>query len=359
MLYILIPSAAIILINYFSWWSEIPQWVETVSPSVVFVICFLFIWSGYFRTYVREADQIYLIKNRKLYLNLKRKGILYSYLTQIVHTVFLGVLIGPFWFNFYQFDIGQFILLTVFFLSSKWLIMSVKGKLNIHLGGWKSLLKSIPIFAVIAMVWMLYYNAFQVNQMHIMLGIIIFNILSSVFLIKKRANSIETFSQDLAIEEFEINKYVDLIFRISIDIEKQIKPLSQRKSPILYSNSNRLFKKRSPRNGYLELFIKIITRQTEYVFRYIQIIGITSLAIALIPLYIYKIMIFLFSLLFIQTWLRSVWTEVIGSHPFTKKYVKEVAYSKGKRIVTFLFSLIFLVLISMFIIVRILISTYV
>lgn len=285
MLYILIPAAVIILVIYRSWSSEIPQWIEQIPFSLLFTLFYLFIWGGHIRTYVRDADRIFLMKNRSLHLGLKRNGIFYSYAIQLLHTAFLSFLVAPFWFNYYQLGIEQFILYLGLFLSSKWLIMGVKGKLNVHLRGWRSLLRGVPIFLGVAALWMLYYQAFQVNQVLLMIGVILINILGSIILVRRRFNSLKTFEQDLAVDELEKNKYIELIFSISMEIEKPPKPLPPGKSPIIYSKSNRLFRKRSPRNGFLELFIKVTTRNVEYILRYFQIIGVTSVAIVLIPLF--------------------------------------------------------------------------
>lgn len=359
MLYIIIPSVVIILAIYHSWWNEIPEWIELIPFPLLFASLFLFIWGGHFRTYLRDADRVFLMKNKLLHLGLKQKGIIYTYAFQLLPTVVLGFLIAPFWLNYFQIGIDQFALYLGLFLSSKWLIMGVKSKLTVDLHGWRKVTRSIPLFFAIAVMWLLFYHASQVNHILLMMGLILCNILGSVFLIKKRFISVQTFEQDLAIDELEKSKYITLIFGMSTDIEKPFKPLPSRKSPILYSKSNRLFKKRTPRNGFLELFIKTTTRNSEYILRYLQIIGVNSLAIVLIPPLWFKFIIVIFGFLFVRTWIRDTWDKVVGSHAFTMKYATMEAFFQGRRRVTFVLSLLFLILISFTFLIRVWLATFV
>lgn len=359
MLYIIIPSSVVILALYSSWWNEIPQWIELVPFSLLFALFFLFIWGGHFRTYYRDADRVFLMKNRLLHLGLKQNGILYTYAFQLLHTAILGVLVAPFWLNYYQIGFDQLILYLGLFLSSKWLIMGVKSKLSVNSHRWWNVIRSVPLFVGVVIIWMLYYHALQIDQVLLMIGLIIFNVLASVFLVKKRFTSVKTFEQDLAIDESEKNKYTNLIFGISLDIDKPPKPVSSRKSPILYSKSNRLFRKRSSRNGFLELFIKATTRNSEYFLRYFQIIGVNSIAIVLIPPFWIKLIIVIFGFYFVRTWIRDIWDKVVGSHPFTTKYANAEAYFEGKRNITFILSLFFLILTGFTFLARSWISTLV
>lgn len=353
MLYIIIPSSVVIIAVYSSWWNETPQWIELVPFSYLFALFFLFIWGGHFRTYYRYADRVFLIKNRLLHLGLKQKGIFYTYVFQLLPTAILGFTVAPLWLIYYQIGFDQLILYLGLFLSSKWLIMGVKSKLSTNSKRWWNVIRSVPMFVGVVIIWMIYYHAFQIDQTLLMIGLVIFNILASVFLVKKRFTSVKTFEQDLAIDESEKNKYINLIFGISLDIDKPPKPVSSRKSPILYSKSNRLFKKRSSRNGFLELFIKVTTRNTEYFLRYFQIIGVNSIAIVLIPPFWIKLIIVIFGFYFVRTWIRDNWDKIVGSHSFTMKYADFDSYFKGRKIVTYVFSIGFLILVSLTYVTRI------
>ena len=76
--YLVVPAIIIGAIIYRSWWIELPTWFEYVPFPFLFALFFLFLWNGHFQTYVREADRIFLIKNERLMLRMKRVGIIYS-----------------------------------------------------------------------------------------------------------------------------------------------------------------------------------------------------------------------------------------------------------------------------------------
>lgn len=334
LIYLVVPAAAITIFVYRSWWIDPPAWIASVPFPLLFAIYFFLLWGSYFKTYIREADIIFLRKNERLMLGLKRGGIIVSYLTEALSAAFLAVLISPLWMIHYGLSVKQLILFFGMWVSLRWLIMAVNGKLNVHLRGWRSLVRSIPVVVGAGTIWWLSYKALQSSSLLSVFIIIILNGTASMLLLKKRFTSIQTFEQDLSIDEKDKNKYTEMIFGLSMDIEKLPKPKPIRKSPRLYSKSNRIFKTRSPRNGFLELFIKASTRDTEYVRGYFQILGITAVAIFFSPPIWLKITIGAVGVFFLIVWIGSVWYKLIGGHPFTKKYSGKEGYIKGKQIVT-------------------------
>lgn len=352
MLYIIVPFTIAGLVIYRSWWIELPQWIEMIPFSLLFILFFFFIWGGHFRTFIRGADRIFLMKNRSLYLPLKQITLLFSFARSTLPTIVIGLLIAPFWLKLYQLDFEQLLLFIFLFLSSKWFVMGVKGKLNVHVRGWRNALQSIPVFLGIGIIWFLFYQALKTEQILGMIGLILFNLVCAVLFIRERFTSVKTFEQDLAIEEFERNKYIRFIFSISMDVEKPAKILPTRKKPILYAKSNRLFRKRTPKNAFLELFIKATTRNPEYLLRYLQMIGTTSLAMILIPVVWYRVAIVIFGFFFVRSWIKNIWDTVVGQHAFTKKYANMDSYFQGKKIVTLTLSIIFVLFIGMVVVSR-------
>lgn len=343
--YLVIPTVIIGAFIYRSWWIEIPGWAEVISFPMIFAISFLFLWRGHFQTYVRDADRIFVMKNERLLLGLKQAGIIYSYAFQLMPAVLIGLLMAPFWLGYLELELGKLILFVALWLSMKWVILGVKGKLNVNLRGWRSLLRGIPIFIGAIINWIISYYALNGGYVVPAIFIMIIQTLSSYFLVNKRFTSVKTFEQDLAIDELEKDKYIGLIFGLSMDIEKLPKPATPRKSPLLYSKSNRLFRKRTKRNGFLELFIKVATRNVEYILRYLQILGVTSAAVSTLPPIWLKIAIAIFGYLFLLSWTDSVWQKIIGSHPFTTKYAREDSYFKGRKAVKLLLTIPYAIMI--------------
>lgn len=358
MLYLVVPTAVIGGAVYRSWWFDTPQWIEEMPFGLLFFVFFLLLWRGHFHTYVREADRIFLMKNERLMLQLKRGGIIYSYILDILYALILAFLIAPFWLHHYERSIESLILFSLLWISLKWVIMAVKGKMNVHVRGWRSLLRSLPLVIAAIIAWEVSYKFFINENIPLITTIIIIYAIGSFILIKKRFTSVNTFEQDLAIDEQEKTKYINLIFGMSMDMEKMPKSVPSRKRPRLYSRSNRIFKKRSPENGFVELFIKATTRNTEYILRYLQIIGVTIMAVTILPPLWLKLSIACFGLGFLFSWIGSVWHKVIASHPFTKKYAEDDGYFQSKKRVTTVLAISFVIIIASSLIINSWIRSY-
>lgn len=351
MVYLIVPAIVIGAFIYHSWWSYIPYWIIGIPYTIFFLILFFFLWGGNFQTFVREADGVYLRKNECLLLRLKQGGILYSFIMEWILATFLFFIISPFWIKYYEMSIGSLILFQFMWMSLKWLIMAVKGRMNVLATGWRNIFRSLPLVIIAIIIWYLSYKALALGNIMLMISIILLNVLISLLLIRRRFISIETFEQDLAIDEMEKTKYINLIFGMSMDMDKMQRQSSIKRRPSLYSRSNRIFKYRTPTKGFLELFIKATTRNTEYIFGFLKITGITTAAIIAVPPIWLRLMIICLAYIFLISWIGSVWHKLIGDHPFTKKYKEDIEYFQGKRMVTIILSIPFVgVVICIFII---------
>ncbi|GIN57662.1 putative transporter YthQ [Lederbergia ruris] len=354
--YFVLPATVISFFIYRSWWLEIPNWMEGM-PIQLLALFFFLLWGDHFHTYVREADRIFLRKNKKLFLQLKQWGILYSYCFQCLSVSGLGIAIAPFWYQHFHLHTGNFLLFAGLWVSLKWLIMSIKGKWNVQVRGWRSLLRGIPLVIGALIIWELGFRLFIQEEAGWLLLLIVINTALSILFVRRRFTSVYNFEQDLAIDELEKNKYTEMIFQLSLDIEKQPRISTNRTKPRLYAQSNRLFKNRNEKTGYLELFIKAVTRNSQYIFQYLQIISVTSAAIILLPPVWLKIAVMISGALFLSTWVGNTWRRIVEEHPFARKYPKEWGYFQAKKIVTEALLIPFIVIVGLLVIVRLFLLT--
>ena len=331
-LYFIIPASVISIAVYRSWWMETPAWIQGLPFSLLYALFFFTLWGGHFRTFVREADRIFLIKNEKLMTGMKRWGIGYSYLSQLFSSLSVAAVIAPFWLNHYGFSPGNLAVMVLLWLSLKWMIMGIAGRLNVEDRGWKMMIKRIPIFLLAGLIWLLSYSVLFAERSIYALILFIAMAAASFAMVWPRVLSVRTFEQDLAIDEKEKNSYTEMILGASFEIEK-MKPASTRKKPLLFTRSNRIFQKRTPLNGFLELFMKVAARNIGYILSYMQITGITSFAVGMLPALWLKIGVALAGILFLLSWSGLVWHKLIEDHPFTKKYAGEDAFFQGKKLV--------------------------
>src|SRR5690625_1105819 len=70
--YIVLPIVVIFSFIYCSWWIEIPDWSILLPNGIFFFIFYLFSLTGQVRTYVQDADQLFLLKHNNIFLILKK-----------------------------------------------------------------------------------------------------------------------------------------------------------------------------------------------------------------------------------------------------------------------------------------------
>ncbi|MDQ0220300.1 hypothetical protein J2S21_003430 [Peribacillus cavernae] len=134
---------------------------------------------------------------------------------------------------------------------------------------------------------------------------------------------------ELEIEGQERVKYINLIFMLSKEVEKP--KIITRKKPLLFRNSMKIFKRRTPGNGFLELFIKVFFRNGSFIFSYYQLLSVTLLAVFLLPSLWLKVPVFAGFIIMMSIWLSNIYDKVLLTHPFTKKYEGREAYLKAKH----------------------------
>ena len=104
-----------------------------------------------------------------------------------------------------------------------------------------------------------------------------------------------------------------------------------RKKPRTFKNSKRIFKKRTPSNGFIELFIKIILRNSSYLYGYFMLINSTTWAMIIVPPLWLKIIIFIGFSIMMYGWLISLWNKVCQYHPLMKKYMESDDFFSARK----------------------------
>ncbi|OAS88727.1 hypothetical protein A6K24_14830 [Metabacillus litoralis] len=116
-LYLLIPSLAFVGIAYHSWWFTVPNWLIGFPPSLYFLGCYFICWQGRLRTFMEEADQLYLLQFSKKTVSIRYMGALYSSFSIFIKWVVVFLLLFPMTNHFSELEIGQFSAAIVYFFS--------------------------------------------------------------------------------------------------------------------------------------------------------------------------------------------------------------------------------------------------
>ena len=344
LVYLVLPTAVISGFIYYSWWEAGPRWLQYVSLELFLNLFFFLTLIGHFRTYIKAADSIFLMKNRRLQLRLKQKAIIYSAMKQFLIASILVGAIAPFWLMYFEKTVAHLLYFMCFWVTFKWAFMAVKGELERIEKGWKSYVVTASLFILSLILWNVCMHVYE--RPILLLITIVVHLSITVFCLRRRFTQTSTFMQDVAIEETEKTKITTFIFTMADGIEKPERPLSNRKRPRLFSSSGRIFKKRTAVNGYVELFMKICVRKVSFIMGTFQIIGWTSAVILLVPPIWIKLLFAVLGYIFLQIWFHSLWEKLIGEHPFTKRFKQNIAYTKARSRVMLVLSLPYFLMIS-------------
>lgn len=311
-IYLFVPALAIGGYHYYSWWSEIPSWINVFPLSFLFMLLYFFCWEGSIRTFLEEADQLFLLQKRPLIIALKkwtRNLFVSGYSLGIL--MIIGIL-APFLLNHYHLSWSEVLGLALYFIGLKALILGWKQYLDDIGSIWKKGLYKTLLFAAFGA----FSNTFLIWALDA--SVIFLFVISlfqwGLFLLSssRRINKLTTFSNDVVIEKQLKLKYVKSIFAFSEYVEKV--PSEKKRSPLFYRKSKRIYKNRNRRKSLQELFIKAFFRNKTYLFQCFQIASVTTVALLVIPPNWIKCFIFFGFIIILRTWIKIVYKRIMSNH---------------------------------------------
>ncbi|MBA4537723.1 ABC transporter permease [Bacillus aquiflavi] len=336
--YLVIPAIVIFTFIYRSWWFETPEWLTYTQLSALFLVGYLIVWVGHFRTYILDADIVFLIKHQQLFIGVKKIAFVYSLIFHALGIGVLTVIFLPFFIRHFQLSNVQIFLYFLLFTSLKWLLMTLKRLLiRIERRFLKQVINTL-LFIIFAFVLAGLYVAWVNEDVLVCFLAATTFIVTSGFIYIPTLAKLSEFNLDLMVEKLERIKYIGFILQFSYGVEKT--KVMTRTKPLLFRRSQRIFKKRTPESGLIELFIKVFIRNPLYLFSYFKIIAVSSTAITLIPPVWIKILIFGFGIVALLFWISLAWEKILLDHPITKKYGQLNAYFVAKKKVTIILLLV-------------------
>lgn len=331
-LYLIVPGIVIFSFIYRSWWLEVPEWIQPIPIGAVFLLFYFIVWMGHFRTFVLEADKLFLVKHTELFLQLKRCGFIYSLW---LHASIIGgaiLVILPFLVQGYGLNVKQVITLFVMFTIINWLVMALKREiLKVENRLFQRFVTS-AVFMGIGLLLLIFYPLWLGEHLLLLFVILTVLFILTVFIYRPYVTVQSKLETNLMIESLERTKYINLILNFSQEVEKT--NVITRKNPWLFPKSQRIFTKRIPKTSFLELFSKVFIRNPQYMAGFFQLIGVSTAAIIFIPPWWIKITIFFGALFFLSIWADLLWKKIVVSHPLTKKYGEQDEYYSAKKIAT-------------------------
>ena len=310
-LYIVIPFSAIFINYYLSWWRKAPEWLAYIPLNALLGILLVFAWSGTIRIYLEDADQLFLLQCKAWIDRIVKYSLGYSVIYNLVVTSLLLIILAPFLMLHYGFALIGVVWLTVFVFVLKNCMGLAKQLVELRFKGWPQRSVRWVIFIVTGV-----YVRESVLLLLSRLGLFylsLFVLLSTlVILLYRRVKLKGTFFEDVAREQTAKLRLAKFMLQAAGVYVK--KPRFARKRPLLFRNSNLIFKKRNSVNGLVEMCIKAVLRNEGDVGFYLKLVGLYLVMIVAFP-GDYKWLLWIVFSIILTNVVGISWLEVINS-PF-------------------------------------------
>lgn len=310
-LYIVIPFFAIFLNFYLSWWRKAPEWLGYIPLNALLGIILVFAWSGTIRIFVQEADQLFLLQRKVWISRIIKYSLGYSVFYNLVVTSLLLIILAPFLMLHYGFSLLGVVRLTVFVFALKNCMGLAKQLVELRFAGWPQRIVRTVIFILTGVYVRVSVIFLLSRSLAFYLSLVtLFSILA--LLIYRRMNLRGTFFEDVAREQTAKLRLAKFMLQRAGAYVK--KPRLARKRPLLFRNSNLIFKKRNPVNGLVEMCLKAVLRNEGDVGFYLKLIGVYLVMILSFP-EDYKWLLWIVFSIMLTNVVGISWLEVINS-PF-------------------------------------------
>ncbi|MDQ0351912.1 ABC-2 type transport system permease protein [Alkalibacillus filiformis] len=309
--YLVLPLVAIFMLDI--WINPNQYWNEAIPFYGVSLLLLLFCSSGSIRTYLYEADLLFLLQRPDLMKRMRLYSFGLSVVKSIIHISMVILLFLPILLVIYELNVMDFILLILFLIGYKTTVLFIRKRFNHFV---VSILLSF-IVLVLAGVTLTYTS----SSVYAVVGVVLIFITGYLFM---KMDYRRHLLKDIESENDLKNRLINLIFHMSNDVE-----VGMRTKPMKWVRlrSRRLFKKRTEENVLLEMLIKSVIRHHKYIGAYLQIILVTLLVIIMVPSYWFVAIIYISFRAFINSWFNSVYSQLVASDFFTV-----VPYSHSKTI---------------------------
>lgn len=319
--YVILPIGLFFLYEYIYTWIAHPHWVDMLQLPVVHLILFLVISSNSLRTYLKHADQLFLVRKISIMDTMVKKGHLKLVVSELFKVTFAIIIILPY-LTFHLNKTECFLYIVMIILFNLFYTLYLYSS-------WRSKWLSILLF--------LFYLFAGIHfELWLPISVVSFGLF--VYLLTTIRYKNKPFSNWLEIEYIKGSSMSRWLLRIaSFTMKKNgievIKGHSRMNQIMMYhlSIKRRLFKNRSQKQVLLESFFKWFYRQPKYWTYFFLILAVNSSLLFVNNVWI--IIAFSTVCCFVMNnTLKILWTRFL-THPFMNLYRwKESMINKARRI---------------------------
>ncbi|KIU13423.1 ABC transporter permease [Bacillus subtilis] len=285
-LYIVLPAIAFVIYQYIDLmngrgllyeWSEVAEW------RWLYAVCGLIMFTGSIRTFLMEADKVFLLQKKEIIYQLKRYALLYSFLVTMAKWLLLFFIVLPLISHFVHITFAESTALLcylfglhIFFLSLKQDRIRKPHSISRWIG---DILVRAILFTGSAILIVL-------TQWHLLALFGILFLLFSVIRSLKKTASFTAFEAEVTEEKKSRLALAGLVMMMSQEAGMPKVKDRMRRKPLLYRNSKRIFKRRTICTGYKELFFKVMLRNSEYARQMYMLLSAFTVLIFVSPIWL-------------------------------------------------------------------------
>lgn len=277
-LYIVIPAMAAAAYQVYTWWLAPPFWLSLIPYTLVKGYLYLLALSGTIRLYIQEADQLFLYQRKEWLNKLMAGGMGFSLGLQALKLIALLGVLAPLFLYGYGLDEWSLVRLGMAVAVCKGYALLFKPWFEMRYSGWRAFLYRIPFLSLGGI---LFTGLIMAAEKNGLLFLVVFVVLAIPLyrLYPSRLHWRGSFLHDVKREEREKMKVVRML--VGDFIKK--KPRFNRKKPILFPRSGKLFPSGRQEYALAEAVVKSVFRNSSKMGVYGYAMMAYSVALVLVP----------------------------------------------------------------------------
>ncbi|MCR8645700.1 ABC transporter permease [Paenibacillus sp. N1-5-1-14] len=298
-LYFVVPAVLIGGYQYFVLWKQPPAWFAFLPIVFVFFIMKLLGSVGNNRYFIEGADQLFILQRDQWYKKIIQYGFLFSLGKRLIMMCLIVFLFAPWLYaqlGFGGLQLASLVIGGTLFIFIEKIILE---RISYTYRGWKYYFIRIPFVLMgIALFIGFGYVVTYLPWLGLGMTLVMLVLLPSVR--AWRVSWKGTFFEQV---DREVEMKTRLLSLMMKQVDDKKKP-TRRKRPILFRQSNRLFRKYTPVKGVAESLIKVFTRDSGQVGLYLRLAIPISAAMLVVPLFA-KWILWGAAIFVLKIWMRS------------------------------------------------------
>ncbi|MCY8673218.1 ABC transporter permease [Bacillus haynesii] len=281
-LYIVLPAAGIGVYQYIKWLNG-GSFHNGWQAGLIVLAPAVFTLFGSVRTFLMEADQLYLLQKKTLVVNMKRCGYLYCLFVQFCKWLFAAAVFIPLFVRQFGVELNACLAVFFYYFCLNSLITVLKQR---KFGRQYKLKHRVLDAGLIFFVWL---SACAVVLFFVWPIVLLSGLVLLTAAVKTAGGTLGNMFLFYEEVEFDNRRKLRLAkFFLAMNLDGSVPKPGKREAKrprLFFKKSQKIFKARTVQNGLKEIFFKVMLRHPDYKRQLMQMIGIFTALMMVGPLW--------------------------------------------------------------------------